>query len=109
MSYVQIPKDMALSRKPTIPLSRVELHVHLGGAIRRSTAYELKVKQKQNEGSSLCETYINHKASIRILEPENLSKFLAKFQHFAPVFTGDLEGKHRKYNICYCDFFKHYF
>ena len=100
MSYVQIPKDLALSRKPTIPLSRVELHVHLDGAIRRSTAYELKVKQKHNEGSSLCETYINHKASIRILEPENLGKFLAKFQHFAPAFAGDLEGKRRKYNIC---------
>ena len=93
MSYVQIPKQIALSRKPAIPLSRVELHVHLDGAIRRSTAYELKVEQKQQEGTSICETYKSHKASIRILEPKNLGLFLSKFQHFAPSFAGNLKGK----------------
>ena len=51
------------------------------------------MKQKQNEGGSICETYIKHKASIRILEPENLGKFLAKFQYFAGTFAGDLDGK----------------
>ena len=61
--------------------------------MRRSTAYELKIKQKHNEGGSICESYISHKASIRILEPENLGKFLAKFQHFAGSFAGDLDGK----------------
>ena len=93
MSYVQIPKQIALSRKPAIPLSRVELHVHLDGAIRRSTAYELKVEQKHEEGASICETYKSHKAMIRILEPKNLGLFLSKFQHFAPSFAGNLKGK----------------
>ena len=95
MSYIQVPKAIALSRKPTIPLSRVELHVHLDGAIRKSTSYELKVQQKINEGASLIETYRSHKAAIRILEPKNLGLFLSKFQHFAPSFAGNLEGKYQ--------------
>ena len=92
MTYVQIPKAIALSRKPAIPLSRVELHVHLDGAIRRDTVWELKVKQKVDEGSSLLESYRSLNAAIRILEPENLGLFLSKFQHFAPAFAGDLCG-----------------
>ena len=92
MTYVQIPKAIALSRKPSIPLSRVELHVHLDGAIRPDTVWELKVKQKIDEGASLTESYRSLKAAIRILEPENLGLFLSKFQHFAPSFAGDLNG-----------------
>ena len=92
MTYVQIPKAIALSRKPPVPLSRVELHVHLDGAIRRDTVWELKAKQKQAEGDSLLQTYRHLTAAITILEPVNLGHFLSKFQHFAPSFAGDLNG-----------------
>ena len=92
MATIQIPKAIALSRKPPLPLSRVELHVHLDGAIRRDTVWELKTKQKINEGLPLSETYRSLKAAITIQEPENLGFFLSKFQHFASAFGGDLSG-----------------
>ena len=92
MTYVQIPKSIARSRKPPIPLSRVELHVHLDGAIRRDTVWELKLKQNKDDGDSLSESYRHLTDAIRILEPQNLGHFLSKFQHFMPSFAGDLNG-----------------
>ena len=95
LTYVQIPKPVAVNRKPALPLSRVELHVHLDGCVRKDTVWELQMKKQLSgeEDKTTVQSYRNLKNAIRISEPENLGHFLSKFAHFAPSFTGDLDGK----------------
>ena len=95
LNFVQIPKPVAVNRKPALPLSRVELHVHLDGCIRKDTVWELQMKKQLSgaDDQSTVQSYRDLKNAINIAEPENLGHFLSKFAHFAPSFTGDLNGK----------------
>ncbi|XP_041479353.1 adenosine deaminase-like isoform X2 [Lytechinus variegatus] len=77
---------------------KVELHLHIEGAIRSSTIWEISQKRGISVGCS----------SLEELEKElvewktgDLSTFLAQFNRFMPVFIGDLESiKRISYELC---------
>jgi len=76
-----------------VPKSRVELHVHLDGAVRAETAWELR-RQKSlplpGDGSLASFT-----AALKVGEPKDLSLFLAPFDLVLPAIQGDLEAIER--------------
>lgn len=103
---IMLPKSLAINHKPQIPLSRVsqsfvtslyvdfhstavfffqiELHVHLDGAPRLETIWELlKAKNLPIPGNG---TLGDLKDAVSVKEPQNLMFFLSGFQHFAPAF-----------------------
>jgi len=74
--------------KAAIPLSRVELHIHLDGCVRMSTIWELsKAKGLSLPGRGTIEDLT---ASVEMSEPGNLTGFLSGFQYTAPALSGDL-------------------
>jgi len=79
--------------KNASPLSRVELHIHLDGAVRHSTVWEL-CKQK---GLSLPGrgTIDDLKRAVQMAEPSDLAEFLSGFQHTSPALTGDIVAMER--------------
>ncbi|XP_050720086.1 adenosine deaminase-like isoform X1 [Eriocheir sinensis] len=71
------------------PKSRVELHVHLDGAIRHETIWEV-MRQK---GLSLPGngSLTDLKEALQVHEPKDLAHFLHAFSIFMPAMIGDLE------------------
>ena len=70
------------------PLSRVELHVHLDGALRPSTIWELcKKKGLPLPGSG---TLSDLTSAIQPTVAGTLTSVLAVFSHTAPSITGDV-------------------
>ncbi|RXG70786.1 Adenosine deaminase [Armadillidium vulgare] len=93
------------------PKCRVELHVHLDGAIRPETIWEVMRKKQLNlpgDGS-----LDDLKRSLRVNEPRDLLHFLQPFSLFLPAFRGDLEAIERfsfefvedqsKESVAYCE------
>jgi len=79
--------------KSAIPLSRVELHIHLDGCVRMSTIWELcKKKGLPLPGR---ETIEDLTENVEMKEPANLTTFLSGFQYTAPALGGDLEAIER--------------
>ena len=63
---------------------QVELHVHLDGAVRHETIWELlKAKNLPMPGNGTLQALSE---AIYIKEPKNLCFFLTSFQHFTPAF-----------------------
>uniref|UniRef100_A0A7E4ZR77 Adenosine deaminase n=1 Tax=Panagrellus redivivus TaxID=6233 RepID=A0A7E4ZR77_PANRE len=66
---------------------KVELHLHLDGAVRHTTLFELAQQKKMDlKGAKSVEEL---KQLIVSHEPANLSKVLAAFDIFLPVIAGD--------------------
>jgi len=79
--------------KSAIPLSRVELHIHLDGCVRMSTIWELcQAKGLSLPGKKTIEDLTAH---VELSEPGNLTTFLSGFQYTAPALTGDLAAIER--------------
>jgi len=79
--------------KAPLPLSRVELHIHLDGCVRMSTIWELaKAKGLPLPGQGTIEDLTNH---VELNEPGNLTNFLSGFQYTAPALSGDLAAIER--------------
>lgn len=73
--------------------NRVELHVHLDGAIRYSTIYDLaKQKNLPLPGNGTLEDLKN---ACIVTQPKDLEHFLHKFTIFIPVVQGDLKAAER--------------
>jgi len=79
--------------KKRVPLSRVELHIHLDGSVRMSTVWEL-CKQKGIElpGDGSIESLRSH---VEMNDPANLTEFLAGFRFTSPALAGDLSAIER--------------
>ncbi|PIC33858.1 hypothetical protein B9Z55_013690 [Caenorhabditis nigoni] len=78
---------------------KVELHLHLDGAVRFDTLLELS----QQKGISLAgaKTVEELKKVLVTHEPANLSKVLEAFEIFLPVIRGDLSAIERvAYELC---------
>lgn len=85
-----LPDGVIQTYKPAIPLSRVELHVHLDGSVRTETAWEItKVKGLKLPGEGTLQDFQN---AIAITEPKDLQRFLKSFTVFTPAFLGDLKA-----------------
>jgi len=90
-NFVGLPK-CAVKPLP-VPPSRVELHVHLDGAVRPETLWDLT-----NGGIGLtpkCNSIKQLKASLSIGEPKDLHHFLSRFSLISPAFCGNLEAIER--------------
>lgn len=75
------------------PLTRVELHIHLDGALRLSTVWELsRAKGLPLPGTGSLGDLVSH---VELAEPSNLTGFLAGFQYTAPALTGDMAAIER--------------
>ncbi|RXN26908.1 adenosine deaminase [Labeo rohita] len=77
------------SGKPAFDKPKIELHVHLDGAIRIKTIVEVAKRRgitlpvsSENEMRDLC----------KVSEPTTLTEFLGKFNHFMHVIAGDREA-----------------
>ncbi|XP_042867782.1 adenosine deaminase-like isoform X1 [Penaeus japonicus] len=93
------------------PKCRVQLHIHLDGAIRHETIWELLRKKKLPlPGSGSLEDLKN---ALKVQEPQDLCFFLHGFTIFMPAFVGDLEAIERishefvedqaKESVAYCE------
>lgn len=71
------------------PKSRVELHVHLDGAIRHETIWEVMRKKglPLPGNGSLSDL----KEAVKVQEPKDLAYFLQAFSIFMPAIIGDTE------------------
>lgn len=70
------------------PKCRVHLHVHLDGAIRHETLWEvMRYKGMRLPGSG---SLADFKAAVQVQEPEDLVHFLGGFQIFLPAIVRDL-------------------
>ncbi|XP_071523961.1 adenosine deaminase-like [Panulirus ornatus] len=70
------------------PKCRVELHVHLDGAIRYETIWEvMRQKGLKLPGSG---SLADLRAAVQVKEPQDLCHFLRGFQIFFPAIVGDL-------------------
>lgn len=78
---------------------KVELHVHLDGALKHTTAWELlKKKNLHLPGNGSYEAFLD---SIIVKEPDSLMTFLRGFGIFLPAVIGDLEAIERiSYEFC---------
>jgi len=85
--------------KQPSPLSRVELHLHLDGAVRLSTIWELcKAKGLPLPGRGSVEDL---ESAVMLSEPTDLAGFLDGFKHTAPALTGDVKAMERvAYEFC---------
>jgi len=80
--------------------NRIELHVHVDGAVRASTIWELsKQKGLPLPGDGSLETL---EAELHVTEPcKSLSDFLSKFKWISPAIFGDLKAVERiAYELC---------
>ncbi len=65
-------------------LTQVELHVHLDGAGRPETLFELlREKKLPLPGNG---TFREFKRAVQVQDPKDLMHFLSGFRHFAPAF-----------------------
>jgi len=72
------------------PLSRVELHVHLDGSMRRETLFELlKTKNLDCPGDGSFKAF---ERAVEVRQPKDLQQFLAAFSVFMPAVQGDLKA-----------------
>jgi len=71
-----------------LPKSKVELHVHLDGALRIQTIIEL-AKKKQVPLPSFEEKCLRRYVSVSLDKPSSLSGFLGCFNTFYPVIMDD--------------------
>jgi len=79
--------------KTPLPLSRVELHIHLDGSVRPSTVWDLsKSKGLPLPGTGSLQDLTT---ALRQLQPATLTEFLTGFVHSAPAIAGDLEAVER--------------
>ncbi|KAL5013266.1 hypothetical protein ScPMuIL_007536 [Solemya velum] len=77
---------------------KIELHVHLDGAIRPQTVLELARKRGQHLETSNVEDL---KADIVLTKPSSLRKLLHSFKVFMPVVAGDRDAVKRiAYEFC---------
>lgn len=83
----------------SIPRSRVELHVHVDGAVQPSTIWELsKQKGLSLPGDGSLEAL---KAALTVTTPTTLCDFLSRFKWITPAIKGDLNAIERiAYELC---------
>lgn len=82
------------------PKSKVELHVHLDGAIRIQTLIDL-AKKKQYQLPSFDESCLKDYVSISLNKPSTLAGFLECFKIFYPLIRNDTEAMERiAYEFC---------
>ncbi|XP_022083749.1 adenosine deaminase-like isoform X2 [Acanthaster planci] len=88
---------MQVESKSMLP-PKVELHIHLDGAVRPSTVWDLAKKRGINVPGSNAKEMTS---SIRNFEMGTLPKFLDTFKIFLPPLIGDKEALRRiSYEIC---------
>ncbi|XP_072032254.1 adenosine deaminase-like [Amphiura filiformis] len=92
-----MPELDATTQTPKTP--KVELHVHLDGAIRHSTVWELGKKKGLNLPGKDEKEFEKH---INSLQMGDLPAFLKTFEHFLPAVIGDLDAIERiAYEFCH--------
>ncbi|KAK3878998.1 hypothetical protein Pcinc_016405 [Petrolisthes cinctipes] len=93
------------------PKCRVELHVHLDGAVRHETIWEvMRHKGLQLPGMG---SLADLKEALRVQEPSNLHSFLEPVQLYLPALRGDLAvierisyefvGDQAMQSVAYCE------
>merc|ERR1711988_1818647 len=82
-SYISFPKSVIKTHQIKPPLSRVELHVHLDGSMRRETLFELlKTKNLDCPGDGSFKAF---ERAVEVRQPKDLQQFLAAFSVFMPA------------------------
>lgn len=82
-SVILLPSSVVKVHQLRPPLSRVELHVHLDGSIRRATLFELlKTKGLECPGDASFEAF---ERAIEVTKPKDLQHFLSAFSIFMPA------------------------
>ncbi|XP_059092869.1 adenosine deaminase-like [Tigriopus californicus] len=85
---ILIPDTLGEELHDHLPKSRVELHIHLDGAIRHETIWELlKSKNIPLPGNGSL-TALKRDLSVR--KPKDLMHFLDGFKTFFPIYIGNL-------------------
>uniref|UniRef100_A0A0N5AN01 Adenosine deaminase n=1 Tax=Syphacia muris TaxID=451379 RepID=A0A0N5AN01_9BILA len=93
ISVTQVTEEV----RKEISFPKVELHVHLDGAVRFKTLLELS----QNKNIPLGKNVEEVKKLLISHEPANLSKVLAAFDIYMPVLAGDKDAIERiAYEMC---------
>lgn len=77
-----------------LPKSKVELHVHLDGALRIQTIIDL-AKEKQISLPSYDENGLRQYVSVSLDKPSSLQGFLSCFRVFVPVIIDDVVALER--------------
>ncbi|XP_075235787.1 adenosine deaminase-like isoform X2 [Lycorma delicatula] len=79
--------------------TKVELHVHLDGAMRHSTIWDLaKKKNIPTPGNG---SYEDLCKSLVVSDPKNLHHFLKPYEFYSPLYQGDVETIERvAYEYC---------
>jgi len=89
-SFISFPKSVIKNHQVKPPLSRVELHVHLDGSMRRETLFELlKTKKLPCPGDGSYQAFAR---AVEVTEPKDLQRFLSAFGVFMPAVQGDLDA-----------------
>ncbi|XP_054723023.1 adenosine deaminase-like, partial [Uloborus diversus] len=82
----------------TLPKYKIELHIHLDGAIRTSTLWELAKEKKIDLHVDSEEEFCS---SLMVDEPTSLKDFLKPFERILPIIVGDLKAIERiAYEFC---------
>lgn len=85
---------------PKLPQSRIELHVHLDGALRQETAWELlKAKGLPTPGNG---SFRDFRKGVTVQEPYDLQHFLSSFPIFMPAIQGDLSAI-KRISVEFCE------
>ncbi|XP_068236268.1 adenosine deaminase-like isoform X2 [Palaemon carinicauda] len=103
--------DMIMEPLKCKPKCRVQLHIHLDGAIRHETLWEvMRKKGLKLPGSGSLDDF---RDSLKVKEPQDLAHFLKGFQNFFDCLIGDLEVIERisyefvedqaKQSVAYCE------
>ena len=83
--FAGLPRSVGQHLRPKLPLSRVELHIHLDGSPRPETIWEIS----KGQGLSPATNSLKHlKENLSIQEPKSLAHFLEKFGLIVPPFVG---------------------